>query len=66
MNGATKQTRCLQHTLLLKLPHCPVGLPSVAVPVPVAAGQRDGPSQRAGGGAVCGHRGLRRAQSQTL
>ena len=38
----------------------------MAVSIPAASRQRDGPPQRSGGGAVCGHRGLRRAQSQTL
>lgn len=42
------------------------GLPSVAVSLPAASRQRHGPPQRSGRGAVCGHRGLWRAQSQAL
>lgn len=42
------------------------GVPSVAVSLPVATWQRDGAPQGSRGRVVCGHRSVRRAQSQTL
>lgn len=42
------------------------GLPSVAVPVPAAAGPRNGASEGSAGGAVRGCWSLRRAKSETF
>lgn len=52
----TENQRILE---FLKQPVFPSGLPSVAVSVPVATGQRDGSPQRPAGGAVCGYWSVR-------
>lgn len=57
---------CLYYGLVLTDLPCFSGVPPVAVSVPLATRQRDGPPQRSRGGAVCGYRRLWRTQSEAL